>query len=233
MTFQRVSGLPQLRPLQTLSLSGKRHYILPDKSIVPSVTTLLGHFEDKGIRRWRAKVGYDEADRISEEARVRGEAYHSLLEDYLDNTPIDKILSRPELVKVGPRLSQNFFCTLPYLNRITNIHYQETCLYSLALKLAGRCDVIAEFDGALSVIDFKTARKEKKEEYIQNYFEQATCYSLMYEELVGVEVPQIVILIAADQENGASTLQCFVKQAKDYKSSLMRKIDAYHTGKEI
>lgn len=233
MNFQKVSGLPDFKPLPRLNLNGKRHYQLPDRSIVPSVTTLLGHFEEKGIRRWRAKIGYDEADRISEEARIKGEAYHSLIEDYLENDPIEDIMAREEIVKIGPELSSKFLLTLPFLHKISNIHYQETCLYSSKMKIAGRCDVIAEYEGILSVIDFKTSRKIKKEEYIQNYFEQATCYSLMYEELIGVEVPQIVIMIAASDEVEGEVMQCFVRKTKDYKQNLFKKIDAYHTGMEL
>jgi hypothetical protein len=233
MNFQKVSGLPDFKPLPRLNLNGKRYYQLPDRSIVPSVTTLLGHFEEKGIRRWRAKIGYDEADRISEEARIKGEAYHSLIEDYLENNPIEDIMAREEIVKIGSDLSSKFLLTLPFLHKISNIHYQETCLYSSKMKIAGRCDVIAEYEGILSVIDFKTSRKIKKEEYIQNYFEQATCYSLMYEELIGVEVPQIVIMIAASDEVEGEVMQCFVRKTQDYKENLFKKIEAYHTGMEL
>lgn len=230
MKFQRVTGLPNLPNLPRFSFNGKRHYQLPDRSIVPSVTTLLGHFEEKGIRRWRAKVGYEEADRISEEARLRGEAFHFIIEDYLENKSVNK--NHKEFTRI-PILLQNFVAIKPYLRRINNIHYQETCLYSNKMRVAGRCDVIAEFDGILSVIDFKTSRKPKEEKYIQNYFEQTTCYSLMYEELIGTEIPQVVILIAADQEDGTSTLQPFIRHVRDYKSSLLNKINAYYTGMEL
>jgi hypothetical protein len=230
--FQTVSGLPNLPTLKTLNLSGRRHYILPNKDIVPSVTTVLDHFNQTGIRRWKWRVGHEEANKISLQARDRGEGYHTIVERYLQNIPIVNILQLSEVIAI-PSLKQSLYDTIPYLDRINNIHYQETCLFSSALRIAGRCDLIAEFDGELAVIDFKTSRKPKEEKYIQHYFEQATCYSLMYGELIGVDISKIVVMIAADTEDGDCIIQCFERNPRDYEDSLRRKIEAYYSGMEL
>jgi ATP-dependent exoDNAse (exonuclease V) beta subunit len=80
------------------------------------------------------------------------------------------------------------------------------------LKTAGRCDLIAEYDGVPSVIDFKTSRKLKKEEWIESYFLQTTVYSMMFESMYKIKVPQIAILIAVDHEPP----QVFVKDRGHY-----------------
>lgn len=219
--FHQVEGLPVLHPLKTLSLDGKRHYVLPDKSIVPSVTTLLGRFEQAGIQRWRNNIGHKEADRISAEACKRGESYHSLIEHYLQNEPFEKVLQETD----DGDLQYKFKAVVPVLDRVSNIYYQEACLYSARLKLAGRCDLIGDYYKIRSVVDFKTARKPKKIEYIQNYFQQATAYGIMFKEITGLAVDQIVIIIGAD---GLEQPQVFVEKLKDHIPALMDKIERYY-----
>lgn len=194
-------------------MNGDRYYILPDGNAVPSVTTLLGHFEKAGLRRWKAKVGKTEADKVSEEARTRGENFHKSVEDYLLTGK----------AKTSHKKLQEM---LPELSKINNIHYQETCLYSTKLWIAGRCDLIAEYNGVLSVIDFKTSRKIKEEKWIQHYFEQGTAYAIMYEELVNTPIEQIVIMISSDALDKPQT---FVVEKKHYIDSLMKKIIDFPT----
>jgi hypothetical protein len=222
MHFVRTSvALPTPPKLKQLSLNGKRFYQLPCGDIVPSVTTLLGSYEQVGINRWKNKIGRVEAEKISNEAKLRGENFHILIDKYLQNVPIEDMhLSEyctPDLLK---KLTQ----MKPCLDRINNIYYQETQLGSKSLRMAGRCDVIAEYDGILSVIDFKTARKPKLESYIQNYFEQTTCYGLMFTELTGILVDQVVVLISAD---GRDEPQEFIRSSKYYNDSLLEKIHNY------
>ena len=125
---------------------------------------------------------------------------------------------------VMPDMKQAFMDIQKTIDKIDNIHYIESPLWSERLGLAGRTDVIAEFDGVPSIIDFKTSLKEKKEEWIQNYFEQGTAYSLMYKERVGVAIDQIVIIISVD---GLSEPQTFVKSAGDYIDTLIKKVWLY------
>jgi genome maintenance exonuclease 1 len=163
-------------------------------------------------------VGEEEANKISARASRRGTKFHSLMESYLGNQ--EGFLTHKDVM---PDMRHSFRLMQPLVDRIDNIHYIETMLYSDALGLAGQVDCIAEFDGVPSIIDFKTSLKLKKEEWILNYFEQCTCYSLMYEEMTGVKCKQIVVLIAVDGEDP----QCFVKQRKDYIPELANKIKTF------
>ena len=126
---------------------------------------------------------------------------------------------------VMPDMKQAFNIMKPIVDRIDNVHYLETMLYSETLGLAGQVDCIAEFDGVPSVIDFKTSLKTKREDWILNYFEQCCCYSLMYEEMTGIKAKQIVVLISVDNEDP----QVFVKQRATYLPELANKIKTFRS----
>jgi hypothetical protein len=219
--FQRVGGLPELPDLVKVELEGKRHYFLPDGSVVPSVTTLLGSFEQAGIQRWRDKIGEAEADRISKAACDRGEQWHGLMERHLTNEPSESILKTPG---VSDQMKTKFITAVPHLARINNIHYMETCLYSKRLRTAGRVDLAAEWDGIPSIIDHKTSLKVKQERYIHKYFEQTTLYGMMYEELTGMPINQIVIIISNDEQDEP---QIFIRDKAHYIPAVMDKIARY------
>jgi genome maintenance exonuclease 1 len=219
--FNYVTGVPELQPLSTKEVDGARHYIIPTGEAFPSVTTVLGHFKKKQIQEWRDRIGHEEANRISNRASTRGTKFHSMMERYLQNKPIKEVLHE----SVMPDMRQAFHDIRPTLDRIDNIHYLECPLYSTKMRLAGRTDVIGEFDGTLSVIDFKTSTKIKPESYILNYFEQTTAYGIMYEERVGIPIDQIVVIISVDNEPDP---QVFVKRKEEYESSLFQKIYDYH-----
>ena len=124
---------------------------------------------------------------------------------------------------VMPDMKHAFHQFVPILDRVDNVHYLETMLYSETLGLAGQVDCIAEFDGIPSVIDFKTSLKPKREDWILNYFEQCTCYSLMYEEMTGVKAKQIVVMISVDHEEP----QIFVKHRSQYIPGLVEKVSQF------
>lgn len=216
-TFSFISGLPELKQLPVEEIDGKRFYVSPNGNKLPSVTTVLGHFKKQSILEWRKRVGEEEANRISGRASNRGTKFHTMMEKYLlgNNSLFENVM---------PDMKQAFMDIQKTIDKIDNIHYIESPLWSERLGLAGRTDVIAEFDGVPSIIDFKTSLKEKKEEWIQNYFEQGTAYSLMYKERVGVAIDQIVIIISVD---GLSEPQTFVKSTKDYVDTLIKKVWLY------
>ena len=110
------------------------------------------------------------------------------------------------------------------LDKINNIVMQEGSLYSEKWGVAGRVDCIAEYDGKLSVIDFKTSTKDKKEEWVENYFIQTSAYCEMFEEQYGISIDQIVILIVTE----AGGTQTFVKNKKDYLPLLKPAIEEFH-----
>lgn len=205
-----------LQELTTETINGKRHYITPSGSY-PSITSVLSAFPKPELYEWRKRVGEEKANEITKTASSRGTKVHSLCEKYLLNEHID--------YKSADAISYTTFSTIkPILNRISDIHYLECPLYSNRLKAAGRVDCIAEFDNTLSIIDFKTSRKEKKEEWILDYFIQTSFYSLAYHELTGILAKQIVIIIAVDDGQP----QVFIKKTKDYLELTIKKIKDYY-----
>lgn len=215
-TFTHISGLPELKSLPTIEDGRGRHYITPSGLVVPSVTTVLGHAKKKSLQEWRDRVGENEANRISSKASNRGNRFHNLCEQYFRNEKV-------YLQDLQPDTAQSFLDTRCYLNQVDNIHYIETALYSEQLGIAGRTDIIGEYAGVLSIIDLKTSNREKKEAHIQNYFQQATAYALMYEELIGIPINQIVVLIAVDHD----LPQLFIKDKSRYIEPLMETIEQY------
>lgn len=195
---------------------GKRYYTTPSGKRLPSVTTVVGAMKKQSIMEWRNRVGEAEANRISKLATGRGNRVHFLAEKYLNNEKIDWIREIPDAVEM-------FRTLIPYLHRINNIHYQEQALWSEKIEMAGRVDLIAEWDGVLSVIDFKTSKRIKKREDIFDYFAQCTAYSAMYEEQVGKSIDQLVVVMAVENEQPL----IFTEKTEDHINTLMEHISFY------
>ena len=206
--------LPDLKSV-TLP-DGKRIYTTPSGKKLPSVTTVVGAQKKQALLEWRKRVGEEEANRISRTASNRGNRVHTLAEKYLKSEPIDWAKEMPDAVA-------SFRPLIRPIHRINNIHYQENALWSETLGLAGRVDLIAEWDGVLSVIDFKTSKKIKDRTDIFDYFAQCTSYSCMYEELVGSPIDQIVIVMGVEQ----SKPLIFVEKVEDHLDSLLEHIEFY------
>ena len=186
-------------------IDGKRFYVTPDGNSYPSITTVLAQQENLGIEAWKSKVGEKEAKRISKESMRIGTAVHQMAEFYLSNYIIKLKDEDKKIVDTFNRL--RFL-----LGNINNIVGVEIPLFSDLLRVAGTTDCIAEYNGELSVIDFKTSRKPKKEEWIDDYYMQTFAYKLMFEEMTGIEIKQIVILVACVD---SFDVQVFKKPAKD------------------
>ena len=193
---------------------GKRYYTLPDGTRLPSVTTVIGAQKKQSILEWRKRVGEEVANKISKQATTRGTNVHTLCERYLNNEPLGIIM---------PDAMEMFKSLKPHLNHIDNIHYQEQALWSTTLNMAGRVDCIAEYEGVLSVIDFKTSRKIKKREDIFDYFAQCVAYACMYEELIGTPINQIVIVMAVENEEPL----IFVEKTGEHINTLIEHIEFY------
>lgn len=189
----------------TTAPSGKRFYAVGDSQYT-SMSTICSYRKRKSIADWRKRVGNEEANKISSRAANVGTKLHSIVEDYLNN---DLSLDKYKNDYLALIL---FNQAKSMLSRINNIHFQEAPLYSHEFGIAGRVDCIAEFDNKLSIIDFKTSGKEKKESWIESYFVQETGYAKMYEERSGIKVDQIVTLITCQ----TGDTQIFVKDPEDY-----------------
>ena len=204
-----------LEELETSYENNKRYYHIPNGKKYPSITSILSSFDKPELLKWKKRIGEKEADKITKESTNKGTKVHSLLEQYLKNEKI---------IKDSIDVMDNFFKLKPYINNINNIHYLEAPLYSNYLKVAGRTDCIGEYNGKLSIIDFKTSRKLKKEDWIIDYFLQCTFYCIAYYELTGIKINQMVILIAVEHEYP----QIFIKSIKNYIIPLKTKIKTYY-----
>ena len=185
---------PRCFPLDSEAkmVDGKRVYATPDGEYYPSITTVIGNNAKKqaGLAKWRARVGKEKAAAISSRSAARGTKYHAIVEDYFNNKlDIDQY-------KKFPLPTIMFHNSKHVLDRINNIYLQEGALYSNHLEIAGRVDCIAEFDGELSIIDFKTSAEPKKEVYMYDYFLQETAYACCLQELYSLTVKQLVTIVA-------------------------------------
>ena len=201
-------------------VEGKRVYLTPTGHHYPSVTTVIGNNKKKleGLAKWRARVGEKAANAKSTRATGRGTKYHSIAEDYFNNNLDLKKYSKFPL----PVLMFNH--SRPVLDRINNIYLQEAALYSKHLEIAGRVDCIAEFDGVLSIIDFKTSAEPKREKYLYDYFVQETAYACMLQENYGLSVKQLVTIVAC--ENGETQVKVLPPK-KEFFMKLMSYISEY------
>ena len=195
-------------------IDGFRFYDINGKNY-PSITTVLGIRKSEALKGWREKIGENVANWEMGRAARRGKSFHTLVEQYI----------KGETPSIRDVLPLGLFKLLkPYIDQIDNIHLLEAIMYSKKLTVAGQVDCVAEYNGKLSVIDFKTANKERQESWIDNYFLQTTAYAHMYEETFGTPIEQIVILIASED----GTTQAFVKNKADYEKELGTAIQNFY-----
>ena len=193
-----------LPPLERETVDGVRYYKVPDADEfvkLVSITSVTSFWNREKFAKWRKKIGEDKANEITRKATSRGTDTHTLIEHYL--------LNEETLPKVQPISDFLYKIAKPTLNNIDNIHALEGSLYSKQLGVAGTVDCIAEYDGELAVIDFKTAAAPKPRDWIDGYFVQAAAYACMYYELTGVSVKKLVIIMTC--ENG----DCVVYEERD------------------
>jgi genome maintenance exonuclease 1 len=203
--------------LKTIN-EGGRKYLTPNGNY-PSITTILGKLSVQAIKAWRERVGHEEANKISRIAAGRGTAVHALCELYVNN--------HPEYAKdVMPNILNDFNRIKNILDtRIGIVYGQELPLYSDHLGVAGRVDCVAEFDGKLSIIDYKTSKKTKKYEWCHSYFMQECFYAIAWEERTGIPITQLVTIISVDDAEP----QVFIEHRDDWSKELVKVIEKYST----
>lgn len=216
--YFNIQPLPSY-DLPTEMVNGKRHYITPDGNKYPSVTTVLSAMSAKGIAEWRARVGDEVANKVSTQASGRGTKVHAIAEEYLKNNENYLDGHMPSNIDTFNQIKR-------YLDAwCDDVYGNEIALYSDELRTAGRCDLVARIHGIRTIGDFKTSKKWKKEEWIQNYFFQCTAYALMLYERQKVWCPQICLLIATDEDG----LQPILKQTSQYVEQVRDYFDDWHT----
>ena len=224
MTFIYENHLGDLE-LKKRETPGCRLYELPSGQWVPSITSVTSFYNRQIFINWRKRVGIEEANRITKKATTRGTDFHEAAQAYLENRDLvwEDYL---------PATKFMFHHAAPYLDKINNIHAIERTLYSEYLGLAGRVDCIAEYEGELAVIDFKTSEKIKPEKWLENYFVQETFYAAAYYELTEIPVKKLITIMVTpggevkvfDKRNKSDYIKLLVRYIKEFVSN--------HTGAE-
>ena len=206
--------------LSTKNINRKRFYQTPEGKLYPSITTVLQKRKMAGLMEWRKNVGDDVANYIARTAAHRGTKVHHMCEDFLNNNFDEEVHKKNFLPYVL------FGQLKPVLmQKVNNILAQECGLYTDKYRVAGRVDCIAEYNGVKSIIDFKTSRKERNDEWNESYYIQASAYAEMFEERTGIEINQIVILVVTED----GVVQEFVKDKGEYLPMLVEAIDDFTT----
>jgi ATP-dependent exoDNAse (exonuclease V) beta subunit len=176
--------------------------------------------KEEGIRKWRERVGEEEANRVSHMATQRGTAVHQIMEDYiLDQDPITK----PMPIHLATASKLKKWVDI-YVGDVKLVEGQ---LFSHHLRTAGTVDLVAEWEGEMAIIDWKTSKYAKKRHYIENYFMQEAAYAVMFEERTGIPVKKLVTAVAYDEPNGGT--QLFVENRDDWIDRFIELREMYDT----
>ena len=219
MKLDLITDIPKLEQIE---IDGVRHYTAEGVGPYPSVTTVLGAdpSKKKGIEKWRQRVGQEEADKVMHRASERGTAVHQILEDYiLDQEPKTKPM--PINVATAGKLKK---WVDMYVGDVKLVEGQ---MFSHHLRTAGTVDLVAEWDGKMAIIDWKTSKYAKKREYIESYFMQEAAYAVMFEERTGIPVERLVTAIAYDEPNDGC--QLFVEKRDDWIGKFIELREMYDT----
>lgn len=220
--FQKIEIPFKYDDLTTNTDGNGRRYFTPDGKIYPSITTVMGSLSKDAVEEWRKRVGEEEANRVSHHASTRGTIVHDIMERYINGEEINTKKMMPHHLKSFRDLSQIVD------DRLTEVYVQEKALYSHHLKVAGRVDLVGRFDGVRSIIDFKTSTRIKKKEWISSYFMQTAAYSIMFEELTGIPIPNLVIIM--DIDNNSPIV--FKEHRDNWVEELIKTIKEYHRNTE-
>jgi genome maintenance exonuclease 1 len=212
MDYEHIDLAIETPNLKELLVAGKRFYKLPDKDIwVPSVTTVTGWKDREKWKKWRE----ENADK-SRKILSRGTAFHKIMEDHLNNK---------EPITESKEVGQMYRSMKKYTDKyIRNVVGLELPLYGEVVPMAGRADCIAEFDGELAIIDFKTTQQMKPAEWCLDYFVQCTAYALMFNERTNIPIKKIVIMMV--DPNGL--VKIFVRNPMKYVKELKSRIDYFY-----
>jgi genome maintenance exonuclease 1 len=212
-------GTPyDLGPIEREQRGSQRWYRCPNGEAYPSITTVLGHGDKPWLENWRNMLGDAKADREQKRCAQRGTAVHEMAEKYLMNDKNPTKGYKAEHARLFNQIKVR-------LNKINNIRAQELFMYSEQLRLAGTVDCIGEYDGTLSVIDFKTSNNNKDESMVQDYFLQCTAYAIMYFELFDEPIEDIAVVIAV--EKGMMPM-VYRRKIDDYVGPLLDRINTFY-----
>ena len=230
MFTQRDDFKVLFKNLSRFMIEGVRHYGVDDSTVYPSITSIISYINRAKWAEWRQRVGMEEANRVSKHSTSRGTKFHLITEYYMRNedyTALDEWNV--------PLIQLMFNAAKPHLDsRLDNIFQQETTMCSHKLCLAGTVDCICEVDGELAVVDFKTSKAEKPEEWLEDYFVQLSAYWAMFSERTGVTPKKLVVFLVG--ENGdvqiveRKNIMDYLKTLQDYVNQFIQHRDAHIKG---
>ncbi len=219
--FTHLTHLYNPVNLKVVEINGIRYYISPNGSYLTSVTSVIGYNTSHKYDSWAKKIGLEESEIVKRKAAYRGTMLHESVEKLLLNQEVT--VNHPLIKYIFPSISKKL------KESLNNIHALEIPLYSEKLRIAGRVDCIAEWNGKLSVIDFKTSTKEKKREWIDGYIVQTTTYALMFYEMFGVPIKNVVIIVLCDD----GEIQVFEEEIKtEYVKTIIEYTDNFYKNHE-
>lgn len=183
------------QPINRNEATGKRLYLCPDGSKVPSVTTILSATQPKekkeSILRWKNSVGHQKAQQITTEAASRGTSMHEFLEDFVLNGSLNKPGTNP-FSKQAHLMAETIVNN--GLVNVNEIWGSEVGLYYPGLY-AGTTDAVGVHKNEDAILDYKQSNKPKKEEWIDDYFLQLTAYSICHNKVHGTNIRKGVVLM--------------------------------------
>lgn len=216
MAFTHLDTIQPLELKTTEGIRG-RFYLVEEGVKYPSITTILGAGEKPYLEAWRQSLGVEKANKETKRCADRGTAVHTMIERFLQNDP-------DPTKGFDTAIADEFRALKMSLRKVNNILLQEGALYSNILKTAGRVDCIGEYDGKLAVIDFKTSTNSKSTHMIQDYYLQTTAYAWMLEEIYGIHVENIVIIMSV--EKGLPLV--FKEKTEHFIQPLCERINTYY-----
>lgn len=185
------------REHETINADGKRIYVCGDDKYYPSITTVLGQSlpmeKQNVLNAWRARVGNKEADRVSKAACDRGTNTHLMLERFLRNED-------PRIEEFPDDHAKIFKSLKLELKKINRVYGQEVVLFSDLLGVAGRCDLVAEYQGTIAIVDYKTSSRVKSADEISDYWLQTCAYAIFHNEMFGTTIDKMIILMGVENK---------------------------------
>lgn len=180
----------------TVDVEGKRFYQLAETKYYPSITTVLGNTQEpdkvKSLESWQKWLGKEKAEKVRDDAATRGQNTHKLLERALKGEDLK--------LHEFPDAHVRIFNSLKFeLQKINTVFGQEVVLYSDLVQVAGRCDLVAEHEGELAIVDYKTSTRIKSKDQIGDYWLQAAFYCLAHNEMFGTDITKLVILMGVEK----------------------------------
>ena len=221
MMFEHIPPVElDYEPLKVSYQNGNRYYEVEPGVRYPSMTSVLSILSRDSIAKWKKRVGEQKADAISRKGRNRGNEVHQMCENFLNNEKEYINGELPDSVELFNVLKS------PLMKHLNRIYHLEAALYSKELGVAGRADLIGEWMGTPVILDFKTSAKPKKEQWIDNYFMQGAGYAKMYEEMTGVKIEHMLILVAVAGD--IPSVQYFPAAVSDWVQPLQETIEKFH-----